>query len=306
MTLKYQILREKPTEKFLLYREDDEPVNPVDNWLLDVQLAHYVFSDDQVTIWAQELGLGTQFHDLIRSHSEFFQSESRRNKLQTLLGNDNNNFTISNVSFIMLSVCASSVEESLDPIIENLLQELSKKKDGKIKCLITGRWRQATREEYVRQGYCRTLLEVYKYPKENIDVEFRIFIGSQDYPADIVVFNSTTKAQDNVYIVVETKNMHGIPETIYLGNALKVIERPIELLTFEEKSKFKIIYEPELKVSLRPDMNIEPDMDMLSMDPEPVVSKVTCGKGTILKDNLCIANEMSFYFFFKQFTRLFG
>ena len=83
------MLREKPTEKFLLYREDNEPVNPVDNWLLDVQLAHYVFSDDQVTIWAQELGLGIQFHDLIRSHSEFFQSESRRTKLQTLLGKNN-------------------------------------------------------------------------------------------------------------------------------------------------------------------------------------------------------------------------
>ena len=53
-------------------------------------------------------------------------------------------------------------------------------------------------------------------------------------------------------------------------------------------------------------MDIEPDMGMLATDLEPVVSKVTCGKGTMLKDNLCIANEMSFYFFFKQFTRLFG
>ena len=114
------------------------------------------------------------------------------------------------------------------------------------------------------------------------------------------------KPMDTSYIVVETKNMHGIPETIYLGNALKVIERPIELLTFEEKSKFEIIYEPELKASLRPDMDIEPNVDMLDMDPEPVVSKATCGKGTILKDNLCVANEMSFYFFINQFMRLFG
>ena len=74
----------------------------------------------------------------------------------------------------------------------------------------------------------------------------------------------------------------------------------------EEKSKFKIISEPELKASLRPDMDIEPNMGILAIDPEPVVSKVTCGKGTMLKDNMCIANEMSFYFFFKQFTRLFG
>ena len=72
------------------------------------------------------------------------------------------------------------------------------------------------------------------------------------------------------------------------------------------KSKFEIIYEPELKASLRPDIDIEPDMDMLAVDPEPVVSKATCGKGTMLKDNLCVPNEMSFYFFINQFMRFFG
>ena len=114
------------------------------------------------------------------------------------------------------------------------------------------------------------------------------------------------KPMDISHVVIETKNMHGISETIYLGNALKVIERPIELLTFEEKSKFEIISEPELKASLRPDMDIEPNMGILAIDPEPVVSKATCGNGTMLKDNLCVANEMSFYFFINQFMRFFG
>ena len=122
-----------------------------------------------------------------------------------------------------------------------------------------------------------------------------------------VVFTMVfAKPMDTSYLVVETENALGIPETIYLGNALKVIERPIELLTMEEKSKFEIISEPELKANIRPDMDIEPNMGMLAVDPEPVVSKVTCGNGTMLKDKLCVANEMSFYFFFKQFTRLFG
>jgi hypothetical protein len=114
------------------------------------------------------------------------------------------------------------------------------------------------------------------------------------------------KPMDTSHVVIETKNMHGISETIYLGNALKVIERPIELLTYEEKSKFEIISEPELKASLRPDMDIEPNMGILAIDPEPVVSKATCGNGTMLKDNLCVANEMSFYFFVNQFMRFFG
>ena len=122
-----------------------------------------------------------------------------------------------------------------------------------------------------------------------------------------VVFTMVfAKPMDTSYIVVETKNMHEIPETIYLGNALKVIERPIELLTYEEKSKFELISEPELKASPSLDMDPEPDMDMLVVDPEPVVSKATCGNGTMLKDNLCVPNEMSFYFFVHQFMRLFG
>ena len=122
-----------------------------------------------------------------------------------------------------------------------------------------------------------------------------------------VVFTMVfAKPMDTSHVVVETKNAVDVTETIYLGNALRVIESPVEQLTMEKKSKFEIISEPELKVSLRHDMDIEPDMGILSMDPEPVVSKVTCGKGTMLKDNLCVVNELSFYFFIKQFPRLLG
>ena len=122
---------------------------------------------------------------------------------------------------------------------------------------------------------------------------------------EVVFMMVFAKPMDMSYIVVEIKNMHGISETIYLRNALKVIESPIELLTHEEKSKFELIFEPELKDSLRPDMDIEPNVDVLAIDPEPV-SKVTCGNGTMVKDDLCVPDEMSFYFFINQFMRLLG
>lgn len=50
--------------------------------------------------------------------------------------------------------------------------------EGKIKCLITGKMRKETPEEYVRQEYCRILLDVYKYPKSHIDVEYPIKVKS--------------------------------------------------------------------------------------------------------------------------------
>ena len=68
---------------------------------------------------------------------------------------------------------------------------------------------------------------------------------------------------DASHIVVETKNKHGIPETLYLLDALKVNENLAQALTLEEKSKFSIV-DPE------PEMDPEPEIEM---DPEPEQTK---------------------------------
>jgi len=99
------------------------------------------------------------------------------------------------------------------------------------------------------------------------------------------------KPMDTSHVVVETKNKHGIPETLYLLDALKVNENLAQALTLEEKSKFSIV-DPE------PEMDQEPPV-------EPDV-KITCGKGTVLKDNLCVPKEWSFLDYFEQLMKLFG
>ena len=105
------------------------------------------------------------------------------------------------------------------------------------------------------------------------------------------------KPMDTSHVVVETVNKFGIPETLYLTSALKVNENLPQALTLEEKSKFELEYKPS--------MDLEP-----SMDPEPPmvpdVKNVTCGEGTVLKDNLCVPKEWSFLDFFEQLMRLFG
>ena len=98
------------------------------------------------------------------------------------------------------------------------------------------------------------------------------------------------KPMDTSHIVVETENKFGIPETLYLTSALKVNENLPQALTLEEKSKFELEYEPV-------------------MEPEPPMDtevNVTCGKGTVLKDNLCVPKEWSFLDFFEQLMKLFG
>jgi len=69
------------------------------------------------------------------------------------------------------------------------------------------------------------------------------------------------KPMDTSHVVVETENKFGIPETLYLMDALKVNENLAQALTLEEKSKFSII---------DPEPEMEPEMEM---DPEPEQTK---------------------------------
>lgn len=77
---------------------------------------------------------------------------------------------------------------------------------GKILCYITGRLRRETPEEHVRQRVARSLVEEYAYSKKQIELDFRIYIGSKSYPVDIAVFHENKPhKQENIYIIVETK-----------------------------------------------------------------------------------------------------
>ena len=118
--IKYRLLREEPEQKFLLYHEGPAPAD-LDNWLLDVQLAHGEFRTDQVAIWLSELDLGLEFTEVVQAHAEFFQAIKRKASLKKLLqAND----TASQIRLKMLAVCTGS-DSRLDAIAEQLLDELA-------------------------------------------------------------------------------------------------------------------------------------------------------------------------------------
>ena len=124
--IKYKLLREQPEQKFLLYREGPQPAD-MDNWLLDVQLAHGEFRTDQAALWLSELELGLEFTDLAHAHREFFQAGRRREALGKLLQADD---TSGQIRLKMLAVCTGG-EPRLDAVVENLLQELAEGRDEK-------------------------------------------------------------------------------------------------------------------------------------------------------------------------------
>lgn len=143
--LKHRVLRESPEQKFLLYKDGPQPED-LDNWLLDVQLAHGEFRTDQVAIWLSELELGLEFAEIAQAHTEFFQAIKRKEALKKLLKPDD---TAGQLRLKMLAVCAGS-EPRMDSVVETLLQQLAEERDDGIRLiercgLDSFLWEQLTR-----------------------------------------------------------------------------------------------------------------------------------------------------------------
>jgi len=128
--IKYRMLHKQPIQKFLLYRRGPQPPD-LENWLLDVQLAHGEFRSDQGAIWLAELELGPEFTEIVQEHTEFFRAGKRRNALKSLLNPDDN---AAQIRHKILAVCVGS-EPRMDAVLGNLLQELAGGGEDKIKLL---------------------------------------------------------------------------------------------------------------------------------------------------------------------------
>ena len=128
--VKHRVLREEPKRRFLLYRGGPRPAD-IDNWLLDIELAHGVFKSDQVAIWLADLGLPISFEDVVREHQEFFHSGRRLEKLKAAVRGDD---TKAKLRLRMLSVCAGA-DGDFDTVVEALFGELAAGKDDSLRLI---------------------------------------------------------------------------------------------------------------------------------------------------------------------------
>ncbi len=77
---------------------------------------------------------------------------------------------------------------------------------GKIKCYITGKFRNDTPEEHVRQRMARSLVEEYGYKKSDLDIEVTIVIGRAKKRADIVIYEENQPHRlESIKVIVEAK-----------------------------------------------------------------------------------------------------
>ena len=163
--IKHRILREQPEDKFLLYRDGPQPED-LDNWLLDVQLAHGEFRTDQVAIWLAELDLGLEFADVVQQHLEFFHAAKRKDALKKQLKPDD---TAGLIRLKMVGVCAGA-EPRMDTILESLLQDQADGSEEKFslieRCGLDGFfWAQLTRHygyQSIEPSVRDFLIELFK------------------------------------------------------------------------------------------------------------------------------------------------
>ncbi len=123
-------MRAEPKTSFLLYRDSPRP-DDIDNWLLDIELAHGAFRADQIALWRADLALPESFNSLLNVHREFFKAAKRLEKLKARLRNDD---TETMVRLRMLAICAGS-DGGLDTVLEALLGELAEGADYELKLI---------------------------------------------------------------------------------------------------------------------------------------------------------------------------
>jgi len=119
--LKYRMLKEEPKRKFLIYRTGKRP-DDLENWLLDLQLAHAELRIDKESTWLSDLGLGEEFRPIMTAHREFFVSTERRTRLQKALDRSN---TEGDIKRKMLQICTGAKQPRIDSVLEQLLEELA-------------------------------------------------------------------------------------------------------------------------------------------------------------------------------------
>ncbi len=124
--LKYRLLKEEPKQKFLIYRAGKRPAD-LDNWLLDLELAHAELRIDKESTWLDDLELSEEFRPIISDHHEFFVSKERRDRLHKALDREDNEGAIKRK---MLLICVGARQPRIDSVLEALLDELADESDS--------------------------------------------------------------------------------------------------------------------------------------------------------------------------------
>lgn len=203
--IKYLTTKEKSNQKFLLYFPSRKPVN-AENWLLDMELANYVFQTNQEALFAQELELDYSFTELIAEHIEFFKNKERRTNFKELLGKGDEHQAI---QYKMLAVLFNTDNVSL---ISFLQAHASAYNDG------NDRYERELERYNLKTFYWREIARKYGYTNESPTI----------YDLLIEFFNNNFSLGKKSSIAKESKILISIwKDTISYQSAYRELSRKI-------------------------------------------------------------------------------
>lgn len=128
--IKYRILVEHPTRKFLLYQAKARP-DDHDNWLLDLLVSNHEFHTEPASLYLQDLDLPVEFKPLVQQHEAFFGSQDRIRKLKEILEHGDRETAIR--IKLMSVVCGCDPE--WERVLFSLFTESLLEKDDKLKSI---------------------------------------------------------------------------------------------------------------------------------------------------------------------------
>jgi len=117
--IKRQVLRIQPEQKFLIYSPQPAPQDEA-NWLLDLNLANYMFSADKHSLTLQNLGLDVSFKSFIAQHEAFFNPKAtkRIETLKTMLNEEEDTHSLA-VKMMAVAIGGNdTIEEILLRVLE--------------------------------------------------------------------------------------------------------------------------------------------------------------------------------------------
>ena len=110
--IKRQLLSLEPNSKFLIYSPTTTPQDE-DNWLLDLNIANYMFSADKTSLILQNIGLDVSFKEFVSKFDKFFNAQTRIKALKALLSDKESNDTLA----LKIMAISISCDDNIDSIM---------------------------------------------------------------------------------------------------------------------------------------------------------------------------------------------
>lgn len=126
--LKYDMLIKQPSAKFLLYLPYARP-NDHENWLLDIEMSHYIFHTDREALILQELDMPIQYRGWIKQHVDFFKSKERVHRFNQLKQKEDVEQALTNK---LIQVVLNAPTDSLDDCLKSYSQQFDLGKSEQI------------------------------------------------------------------------------------------------------------------------------------------------------------------------------